>query len=128
MSHGADISPNNRIRASCVMPASDSAYTGERDEQGDSTNKMQTYNFLRFRNGVRMAEGARVNAESLEEAKGKAENLFYDPGDEWCAWWPEVYVPATSENRTALTLRDAITASERDEQEVLINESAKMFR
>jgi hypothetical protein len=71
---------------------------------------MQTYNFLRFRNGVRMAEVARVHAESLEEAKGKAENLFYDPGDEWCPWYPEVFVLRTPENSTALTLREA-TAS-----------------
>jgi hypothetical protein len=66
-----------------------------------------TYELLRFRRGVRMAEGARVQADTLEQAKAKAAKLFYAPSDRLQSWYPEVFVEQTPENRTALCLRDA---------------------
>ena len=52
---------------------------------------MKIYRLYRFRNGVRMAEGAKVKANSDEEARAKAAKLFYEPGDEYKSWYPETF-------------------------------------
>jgi len=50
------------------------------------------YRFDRYRNGVRMAEGAKVHAESEAQARVKAAKLFYEHGDEYRPWYPETFV------------------------------------
>lgn len=52
-------------------------------------SRVKVYKLDRYRNGSRMAVGARVRATSEEEAKAKAAKLFYEPGDEYLPWYPE---------------------------------------
>lgn len=58
------------------------------------------YQLDRYRNGVRMAEGARVRARNEEEAKAKAAKLFYESGDEFQPWYPETFVVRDQQPRS----------------------------
>jgi hypothetical protein len=64
---------------------------------------MQEYRFDRFRRGRHMAEGAKVHAENLEEAKKKAAKLFYEPGDEFYPWYPDEFRLRTDAASTSTT-------------------------